>query len=1042
MNLLKSAIKNPVVMLVGVVFIFLFGSLALKSIPYQLIPQVSRPIVSVYTSWSNANVYEIEAEVIVPQEKALKSLAGLQVMTSIAREGRGSINLEFEEGSNLDTILLDISQKLGEIRSYPEGVNRPIIKGSGESVPPSIYLFLHSLNPDRSVEDERVFFVNEIAPFLERIKGVGEVSVLGGRDEQMQILLDTKLLAYNNITINEVIVAISKANKNTSAGILDYSSRAYRIRVDSKFSSIDDIYNVVIKSERGRNILLRDLADVKEGFAKSQVYSFHNNEDAVSVRIHPSVNTNVLELTEAVRKEVTRLNENILKPQGLSLEWSRDQEGYILEAIDLVKENLLYGILFSCLVLLIFLRQMSSVLIVTFVILLSTFGTFIVLYIFNRTLNIVSLAGISFAISMLVDNAIVVLENIHQHRLKAKSLFQSALDGTYEVAGAIFASVLTTVAIFIPILGLKSESGQLFFDIALASTSALLISLFISLFIIPMLVCEFEKLSLLRWDIKKFWDFIFTPLEYGGRGFYFVMHKALNFFLKNWLRRLLCIFGFSAMSVYLYFMLMPKISYLPHGDQNFAIAYLSIPPGLSYQERKGIAKEIYEKNKHYLSINGYKGEKQGIAAIKDLFFIGSDSFMMIGAIAEDKSKIEMMSKKLQQDISSIPSVRGSVFQQGIFDGGNGGLSVDLYINGHNLDTLRANAEEIIEKIKEKIPKANVRAVPTLEINNKEIAFYPDLQALALNGLDAKSFGEVISTILSGKVIGEFQTPSGRNIDLILKSNNYNQIAPEDLSYAQIYTPQGNIVSLYSLAQIKEQYGPTQIRHYERERSYLLIILPPKDMDLESVIKIIKKEILPTVDLGENKVLLKGSANELEKTSLDLLGGFALAVVITYLLLCALYGNFIYPFVIIFTLPFAVVGGFIGLKLTNLFIAPQPLDVLGMLGMIILVGSVVNNAILIVYQSLINIRNYGLRPYEAVLNATLSRMRPIYMSMLTSVCGLLPLVIFSGSGSEIYRGLGAVIIGGLVFSTLISLFVIPSLLLFFIQREKAQKGGGE
>lgn len=1029
-------------MLVGVVFIFLFGSLALKSIPYQLIPQVSRPIVSVYTSWSNANVYEIEAEVIVPQEKALKSLAGLQVMTSIAREGRGSINLEFEEGSNLDTILLDISQKLGEIRSYPEGVNRPIIKGSGESVPPSIYLFLHSLNPDRSVEDERVFFVNEIAPFLERIKGVGEVSVLGGRDEQMQILLDTKLLAYNNITINEVIVAISKANKNTSAGILDYSSRAYRIRVDSKFSSIDDIYNVVIKSERGRNILLRDLADVKEGFAKSQVYSFHNNEDAISVRIHPSVNTNVLELTEAVRKEVTRLNENILKPQGLSLEWSRDQEGYILEAIDLVKENLLYGILFSCLVLLIFLRQMSSVLIVTFVILLSTFGTFIVLYIFNRTLNIVSLAGISFAISMLVDNAIVVLENIHQHRLKAKSLFQSALDGTYEVAGAIFASVLTTVAIFIPILGLKSESGQLFFDIALASTSALLISLFISLFIIPMLVCEFEKLSLLRWDIKKFWDFIFTPLEYGGRGFYFVMHKALNFFLKNWLRRLLCIFGFSAMSVYLYFVLMPKISYLPHGDQNFAIAYLSIPPGLSYQERKGIAKEIYEKNKHYLSINGYKGEKQGIAAIKDLFFIGSDSFMMIGAIAEDKSKIEMMSKKLQQDISSIPSVRGSVFQQGIFDGGNGGLSVDLYINGHNLDTLRANAEEIIEKIKEKIPKANVRAVPTLEINNKEIAFYPDLQALALNGLDAKSFGEVISTILSGKVIGEFQTPSGRNIDLILKSNNYNQIAPEDLSYAQIYTPQGNIVSLYSLAQIKEQYGLTQIRHYERERSYLLIILPPKDMDLESVIKIIKKEILPTVDLGENKVLLKGSANELEKTSLDLLGGFALAVVITYLLLCALYGNFIYPFVIIFTLPFAVVGGFIGLKLTNLFIAPQPLDVLGMLGMIILVGSVVNNAILIVYQSLINIRNYGLRPYEAVLNATLSRMRPIYMSMLTSVCGLLPLVIFSGSGSEIYRGLGAVIIGGLVFSTLISLFVIPSLLLFFIQREKAQKGGEE
>lgn len=1042
MNLLKSAIKNPVVVLVGVIFIFLFGYLALKHLPYQLVPQVSRPIVSVYTSWRNASVYEIEAEVVTPQEKALKSLSGLQVMTSIAREGRGSITLEFEEGSNLDTILLDISQKLGEIRSYPDGVDRPTIKGSGESVPPSIYLFLHSLNPNQSVEDKRVFFVNEVVPFLERVKGVGEVSVWGGRDGQMQILLDTKLLAYNNLTVNEVITAISKANKNTSAGVLDYSSRAYRIRVDSKFTSIDDIYNVVIKSERGRNVLLRDLADVKEGFAKTQVYSFHNNEDAISVRIHPSINASVLELTEAVREEVKKLNENILKPQGLSLEWSRDQEGYILEAIDLVKENLLYGILFSCLVLLIFLREISSVLIVAFVIPLSTFGTFVVLYFFDRTLNVVSLAGISFAVSMLVDNAIVVLENIYQHRLKGKTLFQSALDGTSEVTGAIFASVLTTVAIFIPILGLKSESGQLFFDIALASTSALLISLFVSIFITPMLVCEFEKRNVLHWDIKKVWNFVFAPLDYVGRGFYFVMKKALVLFLKNWLTRLMCIFGFSAMSVYLYFVLMPKISYLPHGDQNFAIAYLSVPPGLSYQERKEIAKEIYEKNKDYLSLNGYKGDNQGIPAIKDLFFIGNDSFMMIGAIAEDKTKIQSMIEKLQQDISSIPSVSGSVFQQGIFDGGNGGLSIDLYLNGRNLDALRANAEEIVEKIKEKIPKANVRAIPTLEVNNKEIIFYPDLQALALNGLDARSFGEVISTILSGKVIGEFQTPSGQNIDLVLKSNKHNEIAPEDLSYAQIYTPQGNIVSLYSLAQIKEQYGLTQIRHYERERSYLLIVIPPKDMDLESAIKRIENDVLPTVDLGENKVLLEGSADKLEKTSSDLLSGFALAVIITYLLLCALYGNFIYPFVIIFTLPFAVVGGFIGLKLTNLFIAPQPLDVLGMLGMIILVGSVVNNAILIVYQSLINIRDYGIKPHQAVLDATLSRMRPIYMSMFTSVCGLLPLVIFSGSGSEIYRGLGAVIVGGLVFSTLISLFVIPSLLLFFIQREKVREGVGE
>lgn len=1035
MNILKSAIKNPVVVLVGVIFVFLFGFLALKKLPYQLTPKVSKPIVSIYTSWSNASPYEVEAEIITPQEKALKSLSGLSVMTSIAREGRGSITLEFEEGSNLEGVLLSISQKLNEIRSYPDGVSRPIIKASGESIPPSIYLFLHSTNPSQSVEDKRVFFVNDVVPFLERVKGVGEVSVWGGRDEQMQILLDTKLLAYNNITINEVISAIDKANKDTSAGLLDYSARSYRVRVNSKFSSIEDIYNTVIKTQGGRNILLRDLAEVQQGFAKTQVYSFHNNEDAISVRIHPSENASVLELTEAIRQEVAKLNEVMLKPQGLSLEWSRDQEGYILEAIALVKENILYGILFSCLILLLFLREISSVLIVAFVIPLSTFGTFVVLYLFDRTLNVISLAGISFAVSMLVDNAIVVLENIYQHRAKGKGLFESCVEGSREVMGAIFASVLTTIAIFIPILGLKSESGQLFFDIALASTSALLISLFVSIFITPMLVYEFQKRNIFNLDFKRFWNLLFAPLDYIGKGFAWLMSGALRVFLKNWLTRLVCVSGFIALSFYLYNLLLPRLSYLPHGDQNFAIAYLSVPPGLSYQERKDIAQEIYNKNKDYLSINGYKGEKEGIPAIKDLFFIGNEAFMMIGAIAEDKKEIEPMIKKLQKDISSIPSVRGSVFQQGVFDGGNGGLSIDIYLNGHNLELLRFEAEEMIEKIKEKIPKANVRAIPTLEINNKEIAFYPDSQALALNGLDAKSFGEILSTILSGKVIGEYQTSSGRNIDLVLKSNNHKEIAPEDLNYAQIYTPQGNIVSLYSLSRLEEKYGMTQIRHYERERSYLLIVIPPKDMDLESAIKIIKDDVIAKMDLTESKVLLKGSANQLEKTSSELLGGFALAVVITYLLLCALYGNFIYPFVIIFTLPFAVVGGFIGLKLTNLYIAPQPLDVLGMLGMIILVGSVVNNAILIVYQSLINIREYGESPYNAVYNATLSRMRPIYMSMLTSVCGLLPLVIFSGSGSEIYRGLGAVIVGGLVFSTFISLFVIPSLLLFFIGREK-------
>lgn len=1048
MTLVKSAIKYPVVVLVGVIFVFLFGAIALHKLPYQLTPKIVYPVISVYTSWKNASPYEIEAEVISPQEKALKSLESLQSMTSVSREGRGSITLEFKQGANLNTLLLQVSQKLEEVRGYPSGVDKPVIKSSGDSIPPSIYLFLHSSLPNESVEDKRVFFVESVVPFLERIEGVGEVSVWGGRDEQMHILLDTKLLAYNNITISEVISAITRANQDTSAGVLDYSSRSYRVRLKSKFASLEDIYNTVIRSEGGKNLLLRDLAEVKEGFAKTQVYSFHNNEDAISVRIHPNVSASVLELTDAVEKEVQKLNGGILKDHHLKLEWSRDQKGYILESIALVKENILYGVLFASFVLFVFLRGFSSVFVVAFVIPVSVFGTFIVLSILDRTLNVVSLAGISFAISMLVDNAIVVLENIQRHQMLGKSIYKSCVDGTREVVGALFASVLTTVAIFVPILGLESESGQLFYDIALSATSALLISLFVSLFVVPMLAYKMqgvgEGFQKIGQYTQRVANFVFYPLDCCGKLFYQSMSFLLSWILSSVFMRLASVGGFITLSVWLYGALFPKLSYLPSGDQNFAISYLSAPPGLSYTERKEIAKAIYEKNKDYLSINGYVAKKpQDTPAIKDLFFIGNESFMMIGSIAEDSKRIGDLVKKLQQDINSIPSIRGSVFQQGIFDAGNGGLSIDVYLNGVDLEALRNDAQKMIEAIREVIPKASVRAVPTLEINNKEITFYPDSQALALNGMDPRGFGEILSTFLSGKTIGEYQTQSGRNIDLVLKSNQYASFAPEDLNYAQIYTPQGNVVSLYSLAQIKEEYGITQIRHYERDRSILLIVIPPKDMALEEALNAIKTKAIPSVALNQNtKILFKGSADKLEQTKNELLGGFALAVVITYLLLCALYGNFIYPFVIILTLPFAVVGGFIGLKLTNLFVAPQPMDILAMLGMIILVGSVVNNAILIVYQSLINIREYKFESYKAVFEATLSRIRPIYMSMLTSVFGLLPLVIFGGSGSEIYRGLGAVIVGGLVFSTIVTIFIIPAILLFFVKREERYRMKGE
>lgn len=333
----------------------------------------------------------------------------------------------------------------------------------------------------------------------------------------------------------------------------------------------------------------------------------------------------------------------------------------------------------------------------------------------------------------------------------------------------------------------------------------------------------------------------------------------------------------------------------------------------------------------------------------------------------------------------------------------------------------------------------MRTVPSLEINNREINLYPDSRALALNGLNVKSFGTIVEVMLEGKKISQYKDQDGKNIDLVLKtSQNKSKISPEDILYSQIYTPNGGILSLNSLADVKNELGVSRIRHFEQNRNILIILNSYGGQPLEEIMDKISENILPDIKKNTtDSIFLSGSAGKLDKLKTELLGGFVLAIVITYLILCALYGNFIYPFIIILTVPFATTGGLIGLYLLNRFLAPQNLDVITMLGFIILVGSVVNNAILIVYQTLINFKEYKLPAYESVIKATQSRLSPIYMSMLTSVFGLLPLVLFAGSGSEIYRGLGAVIVGGLIFSTIITVFVIPSLLLFVIKDKKVR-----
>ena len=466
---LKFCLHNPMVVFVCVIFALMFGLLGLKSMPYQLMPQVSKPTISIYTTWSGATPYEVEKEIINRQEKYLKGIEGLESIRSTARQGRAVVGLEFKSGVDINFALFKVSAKMDEIKGYPDDVDKPTIALSGESIPPAIYLFLRTLEGnEREVDTYKTFFEDYVLGHLERIEGVGEVFYPGGRATQMQVLLDSKKLAHHNIAIAEVIAAITKHNKNTTAGSLDYGMRSYKIKVESEYNNAASILHTPIQKSGSKILYLQDLAVVVEGFAKQASYGYLNDTRALSVQIVPVANANILELTQKTRAIVQNLNEGILRENGLELVWSRDQEGYILDALSLVKDNIIVGIALACAVLYLFLRNLYSMAVVLICIPICIIAAFFFLNLMGRTLNVISLAGVSFAMSMLIDNAIVVLENITRHLHMQKPLLRACIDGTREVIGAIFASVVTTIAIFIPIMDMQQDLGQLFYDIALS----------------------------------------------------------------------------------------------------------------------------------------------------------------------------------------------------------------------------------------------------------------------------------------------------------------------------------------------------------------------------------------------------------------------------------------------------------------------------------------------------------------------------------------------------------------------------------------------
>lgn len=1032
MDIIRFSLLKPVVITVGVFLILIFGFLSLDRLPRQLTPNVIQPEISVNTTWPGASPKEIERDIIQEQELVLKNTPSLEKYESKSSDNKASLTLTFKLGTDINKAMLDVSNKLNEVDTYPENVLKPVIKATGESASPVVWTMLQTLegNPI-DIDHYKTYAENEVREHYERIPGVAELFMRSGTNKEMQVILNTEKMAAYGLSMDKIIAVIQRNNIDVSAGSMDVARRSYRIRTTSQYRNPQDIKDLVLISNGKQEVHLGEIADVRYGYAKKSSISLVDGIKGMVIGVKPETDANIVKLTDDVEAMINRINETQLKDMGLKIRWLNDKRDYIQGSIDLVQQNILIGGILAIIVLLIFLRAISSTAVITLAIPISIIATFIILELLGRTLNTISLAGISFSVGMLVDSAIVVLENIDRHKKMGKKFYDAAYDGTMEVWGALIASALTTIAVFLPIIFLENEAGQLFKDIAIAVTAAVSFSLFVSISVIPMLWNQLMLFS--SHDTHQFKEKESTLVSFGHKMNNKIM-SLVHWALKSKSHQIMTVLGlvlFSASSVWILF---PKMEYLPQGNRNLVFNIMIPPPGLSYKEGKDIGEDIYTKLEKYT-----KADVDGYPKLKRVFYIFGGDFMLFGALTEDPSRAAELIPILKKVANSYPGIFGISKQAGVFERGLGkGRAVNIDISGESIEELAGVAGELFGTLHKTIKGAQIRPEPSIELLFPEVKIIPDHERLNAVDLDARALGIIADVLMDGRKISEFKVDGKKKIDLILKADQADITTPEELYNALVATPSGDLVTFDSLSSLNRTNSISVIRHLAGKRTFTLQVTPPKEITVQETIEIIQEKILPQVKNKNIKIQLTGTADKLLYTISGMKWNLILAVIITYLLMAALFGNFLYPLVIMVTLPLAAAGGFIGLSVTNNFIAPQALDILTMLGFIILIGIVVNNAILIVHQSLNLVRNHAMQHKEAVIEATHSRLRPIFMSTLTSLFGMLPLILAPGPGSEFYRGLGSVITGGLAFSTLFTLFVIPALLLFVIKFETPRR----
>ncbi|MGQ9810527.1 MAG: efflux RND transporter permease subunit [bacterium] len=1018
MGLPSISTSRPITFLMIYIAVVSIGLVSVAGIKIDLYPDIDLPTLTVITSYEGVAPEDIETLITRPIEEAVASVEDVDQVTSTSREGLSIVTVKFKWGKDMDVASLDVREAIDRVRGFlPQEADEPFVFKFSTSAMPILFL---AVSGEQSLSDLRRISQDEIEPRLERVKGVAAAYTQGGREREIHVYADDRRLKTYGLTLDHLIYALRMQNMNLPGGSIEQGRSDFLLRTTGEFKSVSEIESIVIARYNGEPVRLRDVARVEDTVADRAEDLRINGKPAVMVMIQKQSNANTVEVCDRVKAQLPAIEKLLEVRFGVIMDSSR----YIKQSINNLKSVAFEGAILAIIVLLLFLRNIPSTLIIATSIPVSVIATFIAMRFANVTLNMISMGGLALGIGMLVDSSIVVLENIYRHRERGLTRREAAVYGAAEVSNAVTASVLTTIAVFFPVVFVPGIAGIMFRDMALTVVFSLTCSLLVALTLVPLLSSRLLRLrrkqNLPSADHLPAAD----PESPAKQG---LLERMVRWALRNKLLTLVLAGAVLVISV-LSLLWFVGVEFVPMSQPGEFRVFVEMPVGtrldITNKAVDRIEKIVLENVPEVETMFSRVGQGSGFGAMfgRSGSHQGRVWFQVVPLNKRKRTDIEIR-EALRPQIRQVPGATAYFGEEQFFEAMFGGSRLAVEIYGYDLDVGRNLADEV-KKIMESI-SGTVEVRISREEGNPESRIVVDKEKAARYGLTVSDVAYAIRAAIQGSIAGKYRE-GGKEYNIRVRLPEERRISLDDVMDTLIPTPSGNSIPLAAVARMEVMSGPVEIERKGQQRVVTVTGNLTGERDLGSIVSELSKKLARLKTPPDFIVQVAGEAKEINESFRWLGIAFIGAVFLVYMVMASQFESLLHPFVVMFSLPLSFIGVSLMLLATK-----TTLSINSLIGVIMLAGIVVNNAILLVdYTNLLRARGLGLE--EAVITAAKTRRRPVLMTALTTILAMIPMGLGLGEGSELNAPLARAVIGGLATSTVLTLVIIPVIYTIFVQ----------